>query len=275
DYGFSLAVDKEGHVYVTGATRSPDFPVANAFQSKLGGDGFSSDAFVAKLDPLGTGLIYSTYFGGAGSDGGNGITVDDEGNAYLTGATTSPDFPVRRALQRHYVPGYDSDRGPLADVFITKFDPTGRDLIFSTYLGSWGQEIGNAIALDRAGNIYVAGLTGPGNLDNDFPLVNPLPLAHRFIPNPFASTGMLAKLSADGSQLLYSPFRGGVRYSDSLSDIAVDAAGRIYVIGSTATESGFPLTTDTLDPKPGLFTGDAFLTVLDPTKPGMAALLYS
>lgn len=275
DYGFSLAVDKGGCVYVTGATRSPDFPVNNAFQFKLGGDGFSSDAFVAKLDPLGTSLIYSTYFGGAGRDGGNGVAVDGAGNVYLTGATTSSDFPVWRALQRYYAPGYDSDLGPLPDAFITKFDPTGRELIFSTYLGSWGPEVGNAIALDKAGNVYIAGSTGPGHIDNEFPLVNPLPLAHRFIPNPFASTGMVVKLSADGSQLLYSTFLGGIRYADSLNDIAVDAAGRIYVIGSTVTESGLPLTADTLDPKPGLFTADAFLSALDPAKPGMAALIYS
>lgn len=275
DYGNGLVVDKDGYAYVTGSTRSSDFPLADPFHARIGGDGFYSDAFVTKLNPLGTTLVYSTYLGGNGPDGGNAIALDNAGNIYLTGATISYDFPTRRALQPYYVPGYDFDYGLLPDAFITKLDATGRTLVFSTYLGSYGSDAGNAIAVDAAGNVYVAGFTGANHSATDFPFVNPLPLAARLRPNPYATTGVVVKLSPDGARLLYSTPLGGVGYGDQLNDLVVDAAGRIYVIGTAGADYDFPLTLDALSPELGRYTRQASLSVLDPNRSGLDALRYS
>jgi hypothetical protein len=159
--GTGITLDATGAAYVTGVTSSTNFPVtAGALQAtNMGGGG---DAFVAKLNPAGSALVYSTYLGGSSVDYASGIAVDFLGNAYITGYTASYDFLSLRALQ----PG---NAGPY-DAFLTKLNPAGTGLVFSTYLGGTASDAANAVAVDSLGNAYVAGLTQ----STDFPLKNPL-----------------------------------------------------------------------------------------------------
>jgi hypothetical protein len=228
--GFGIAVDQSGHVYVTGETNSDDFSIRNAFQPIYGGSaGGPGDAFVTSLDPAGQ-PVYSTYLGGSGNEQSIGIAVDTAGNAYVTGITSSPDFPMLNALQGTK-PGLDTS------AFVTSLDPTGQ-LLYSTYLGGSGGDGGHGIAVDAGGNAYVTG----GTSSPDFPTVNPLQPA---LGGP-GGNAFVAELTADGSALVYSTYLGGsgaTLYGGNVGDygskIAVDQNGQIFVTGST-TSPDFP-----------------------------------
>ena len=147
--GNGIAVDASGNAYVMGYTSSPNFPVTpGAFQVTNGGN---QDAFVTEVNTTGTALVYSTYLGGTDDDGGNGIAVDASGNAYVTGFTYSPNFPV--------APGaFQPNFGGFVDVFVTKVNASGA-VVYSTYLGGTGDDEGQGIAVDANGNAYVSGFT--------------------------------------------------------------------------------------------------------------------
>ena len=219
DRGFDIAVDSSGNAYVTGFTGSTNFPTLNAFQASYGGTG---DAFVTKLTASG-GLSYSTYLGGDESDLGHGITVDSVGNAYVTGYARSSNFPILNAFQA-------SNAGGITDAFVTKLTASG-GLSYSTYLGGSGgagQESGQSIAVDSAGNAYVAGYT----FSASFPTLN------AFQPNLGGEyDAFVTKLTATGG-LSYSTYLGGGS-GDSPAGIAVDSAGNAYVAGSTQS-GNFP-----------------------------------
>jgi Beta-propeller repeat len=243
DDGFGIAVDNSGNAYVTGGTNSTDFPTMNPLQPAGGG------AFVAKINPSGSALVYSTYLGGSGGDTGFGIAVDSAGNAYVTGYTGSTDFPTMNALQPTYAGSHDA--------FVAKINAVGSALVYSTYLGGSGQEIGFGIIVDSAGNAYVTGDT----YSTDFPTMNPLQPA-----NGGGSDAFVAKLNAVGSALVYSTYLGGSANEGS-SGIAVDDAGNAYVTGGT-NSTDFPTT-------PGAFqtTGPGgFVTKINSTG---SALVYS
>lgn len=177
------------------------------------------------IDPV---LEYSTYLGGSLSDGAVSIAVDTAGNAYITGSAHSLNFPTTNPYQGSHAPGTPQD------IFISKLNPAGNGLIYSTYLGGTGEDVGLGIQIDLSGNAYVTGYTGSA----DFPTTN-----------PFQSTLLgqfdifVTKLSASGSTLLYSTYLGGsgVEYEgDSGDKIAVDALGNAYVVGSTRSVD-FPI----------------------------------
>ena len=129
DGGYGIAVDSAGNAYVTGSTRSSDFPTQNPYQGTFaGGD---DDAFIAKLSASGNALVYATYLGGSGSDKGQGISVDGSGNAYVTGTTDSSDFPAQNPYQGTFAGGDD-------DAFIAKLSASGNALVYATYLGGSG-----------------------------------------------------------------------------------------------------------------------------------------
>jgi hypothetical protein len=166
DEALGIAVDSAGDVYVAGETSSPDFPVVNAMQPAYGGG--SANAFVAEIDSTGTTLLWATYLGGSGDDGASGLALDANDNIYITGSTTSTDFPILNAIQ--------SNLAGSSNAFVAELTPDGSTLVYSTYLGGSGAEdvyqngasIG-AIAVDAAGNAYVTGQT----TSVDFPTVNP------------------------------------------------------------------------------------------------------
>jgi hypothetical protein len=234
----AIALDAEGNVYVAGWTDSVEFPVENATQSS---DRGGVDAFVAKLNAAGTAVLYATYLGGRYSDRAAGIAVDASGCAVIAGSTQSPDFPTLNAFQ-----------GTLhgsSDAFVAKLNAEGNGLVFSTYLGGSGQESGNAVALDTAGNIYVTGNTNSAN----FPTLNAYQAAIRGSQNAF-----LVKLSPSGS-LIYGTYLGG-SLSDSGNGVAVDSFGNAYVAGGT-TSPNFPVVGGVQTQNAG--GQDAFVTKFD------------
>ena len=163
--GQGIAVDSAGDAYVSGQTGSTNFPTANPLQATFGG---SSDAFVAKLNPAGSALVYSTYLGGNGVAFGTGIAVDSAGNAYVTGITESTNFPTAGNALEPTV-GAGNSEG-----FVAKLNPSGSALVYSTYLGGSGYNSGQGIAVDSAGDAYVTGTTASAN----FPTANPLQAAY-------------------------------------------------------------------------------------------------
>jgi hypothetical protein len=153
DWGLGIAVDNAGNAHVTGYTWSSDFPTTVGAFDISHND--YRDAFAAKLNPMGNTLVYSTFLGGSHTEEGSGIAVDDSGNAYVTGHTTSEDFPITsEAFDTTYNGGEI-----LGDIFVTKLDPTGSSLVYGTFLGGNDQDKGVGIAVDGFGCVYVTGFT--------------------------------------------------------------------------------------------------------------------
>jgi hypothetical protein len=152
DLGAGIAVDSSGNAYVTGSTYSDNFPTTSgAFQTSLGGLD-AENAFLAKLNPTGSALVYSTYLGGSGSDGGRGIAVDSSGNGYVTGYAESTNFPTTTGAFQTSLGGTGAE-----NAFMAKLNATGSALVYSTYLGGSSTDQGAGIAVDSSGNGYVTG----------------------------------------------------------------------------------------------------------------------
>jgi len=230
-YGYDIAVDGDGNAYVTGYTIAADYPVTKgAFQATGHGDG-NQDGFVTKLNSSGTALVYSTLIGGSGTEYLSGMALDSARNVYLTGSTTSSDFPVTAgALQTTYHgSGIVSFIG---DAFVAKLNAAGSALVYSTYLGGFNSDSGGAIVVDAAGSAYVTGQTFSGN----FPVTpGALQTEKPFTPTP-AGLAFVSKIDPTGSQLIYSTFVGS---DGGANDIAIDGAGNAYITGSTRSDS-FP-----------------------------------
>jgi len=205
------------------------------------------------IDPT---LVFSTYLGGAGDDSGSSITLDSAGNIYVTGSTTSTNFPT-------VGPAYSSNKG-LTDIFVTKISSTGTSIIYSTYIGGSGIDRASNIAVDSTGNAYVVGRVG--NTSTDFPTTAGA-LASTYRGGDF--DGVVVKLNAAGNALVYSTFLGGEE-NDSTEGVAVDTAGVAYVTGGTKS-NGFPATVNAYQGQRAGDT-DAFLAKLNAAG---SSLLYS
>ena len=253
DLGFGIAVDGTGSAYVTGNTNSSDFPTLNALQPTGAGGG---DGFISKLNATGSALVYSTYLGGTERDYGSSIAVDSVGSAYITGLTGSTDFPTKSPLQATNAGG---DPGCACDSFVTKLNPAGSALVYSTYLGGNGIDYGSGIAVDSAGNAYIVGSTDSTN----FPTENPLQATNRGGYDAF-----VFELNATGSALVYSTYLGGQK-DDYGNGIAVDSVGNAYVAGETSS-TDFPKKSPLQNKNAG--QDDAFISMLNPTG---SALIYS
>ena len=247
DVAARVAVDVTHAAYVVGHTTSTDFPTQSAFQATNGGNAKapgSSAAFVTKLGPSGSTLTYSTYLRGSGDEHGLGIAVDAAGSAYVTGYTTSADFPTQTPYQGTF-------RG-IIDAFVTKLASAGNSLVYSTYLGGGNQTGGNAIAVDDSGSAYVTGFT----TSSDFPTKSAFQPAINGSQDAFVT-----KLTSAGDALAYSTYLGGSRLEGGGS-IAVDGASA-YVSGVT-TSPDFPITSSAYQ---ATFQGiaDVFVSVITPT----------
>jgi len=227
DFVGAVALDSSANAYVTGATASSSFPTTTgAFQTKCGTDGTCNgglfDAFVTVIKADGSGYVYSTFLGGSSDDAGDGIAVDSSGSAYVTGLTASSDFPVASALQGTY--------GGNSDAFVTKLNPAGSALVYSTYLGGAQYDLGASIALDGGNNAYVTGQTA----SSAFPTAGPTQSALKGGNDAF-----VAEINSTGSALAFSTYLGGALDEDdggNFGAIAVDSAGaHIYVTGNTAS----------------------------------------
>jgi hypothetical protein len=253
----AIAVDSSGSVYVTGTTASLDFPVTTAaYDATING---TWDAFVAKLDPTGSFLVYSTYLGGSRDEYGYGIAVDASGSAYVTGTTDATDFPTTAGSFQPAVP--PGDFFGRSDAFVTKLDPDGSALVYSTYLGGSMGDGAHAIVLDPSGNAHVIGSTRSPN----FPTT---PAAFDTTLNGETDI-FVTKLNATGSALVYSTYLGGVQ-GDGGSGIALDSLGNVYAAGETRS-STFPTTFGAFDTTYN-GEGDAVVAKLGPTG---SALVYS
>ena len=217
DSGSSITVDSYGNTYVTGYTQSIDFPMVNAYNNTFGSKyaGGNDDVFVFKLSASGNSLIYSTYVGGNGIDDGFGIAVDSLGVVYVTGSTSSSNFPT--------VSAYNSTFGGFNDVFMFKLSASGHTLLYSTYVGGSDNDYGNSIALGPDGTIYVTGVT----FSRNFPTVSAYNSTYGGNGDVF-----ILRFPVNGNGLVYSTFVGGSNY-DYGSSIAVDSSGSVYVTGST------------------------------------------
>ncbi len=249
DLGRGIAVDLAGSAFITGATFSDDFTAVNAFQATNRGVG---DAFVARVNPAGTALVYSSFLGGAGTDEGAGIAIDSSGNAYVVGTTSSGDFNTRNPLQ-------SVNRGQ-QDVFVSKVSPNGASLVYSTYLGGQRNDVGNGIAIDGAGVVYITGSTGSLN----FPLQNPA----QSVYGGSDLDAFVTKINAAGSGLLYSSYLGG-NLVEVGNAIAIDLFGNIYITGVTNSPN-FPLQNPIQSENRG--GNEAFITKLTPAG---STILYS
>jgi uncharacterized protein (TIGR03437 family) len=249
DVGYAIATDAAGAAYVTGYTAANDFNTQAPFQPHRGG----FDAFVAKINPSGSALSYSTYLGGADGDLGAAIAVDGAGNAYVAGYTASPDFNTLNPLQAAYRGAFDG--------FVAKINAAGSSLTYSTYLGGGDDDQCYGIAVDGAGNAYVTGVTA----STDFPTRNPLQSARRGNSDVF-----VAKINAAGGELLYSTYLGGDG-SDAGRGIAADATGNVYLTGDTAS-TNFPTKNPLQAANRGL--SDAFIAKLNAAGSELAFTTY-
>jgi hypothetical protein len=252
DEAFRVAVDATGHAYVVGQTCSTDFPRVANLQAAYGGGvcdfAFvvgAGDGFLARLNPSGTGVIFSTHLGGSGDDAAHGLAIDAAGNAYVTGFTPSPNFPIKKPIQ----PTLPSAVG---SAFLLKTTAAGA-LVYSTYLGGTGSaqtfnvdlpggvkgmrfDVGVRVAVDAAGQAHVVGATGSGNL--------PTTVGVQQVALGLQIDVFVVKVDAAGSALLYSTYLGGSQVDVGLG-LALDAQGNAYITGATSS-SNFPVT-----PNPG------------------------
>lgn len=213
-----IAVDKKGRACVTGLTWSSDFPTKKAFQKKNAG---RSDIVLTKLNSQGNGLVFSTYLGGSDEEAGVSIVVDHKNHLYVTGGTLSRDFPTLKAFQKKLAGGWDS--------YALKLHKSGKKLVYSTYLGGSGEDRGRGIAVDRKGNLYVSGHTSSAN----FPTKNPI----------FATLSgdfdiYAAKFKPKGKKLNYSTYLGGKKVENAF-DLAINSQNQVFVRGYTESKN-FP-----------------------------------
>lgn len=228
--GFSIYADNEGYTYISGNTRDKNFPVTEgAYQTELKGEG-TADVFVAKYTPEGE-IVFATLIGGTKREHHSGITVDDAGYIYIAGGTESSDFPVTAGS---YDTSFNGAGGWGGDVFVTKLNPTGTEIVFSTFIGGEVQETVGAegIKVDSKGNIIIVGTTK----SNDFPLTK------GSIDNSDNLHGFLSKFSPDGKELLFSTFFGNST-REGISGLTIDDKDNIYICGSTYT-ADLPVTED-------------------------------
>jgi len=278
-----IAVDRSGDAYITGSTGSYDFPVTTgAFQTKAGFGEFAtgaSNAFVTKLNPAGSALLYSTYLGGtgdgtAGGDSASGIAVDSAGNAYISGTTFSKDFPTQSAYQ-----GTNKAYNNFGcNAFVTKLNASGSALVYSTYFGGSGilnhsgnGESASGIAIDSTGAAYITGQT----VSPDFTTTKGALQAKNPNVSKYPWSAYVAKFGPAGNSLVYSTYLSGTLPSGATSGsnygtgIAVDAAGDTYVIGYN-DNLNLPATAGAFQSE----TKNSVSTFVSKLNPAGSALLY-
>jgi len=226
--GFDIYTDSEGYTYISGNTRDRNFPATEgAYQTELKCKD-TADVFIAKFTPKGE-IVFATLLGGTKREHHTAITVDAQGYIYVAGGTESPDFPVTEGA---YDTSFNGEGSWAGDVFITKLNPTGTDIIFSTFLGGAVEETvtGGCLKVDSKGNIIIGGVT----VSKDFPLTEGV------INEEKKQHGFLSKMSSDGKELLFSTYFGESAM-EMILGLDVDDKDNIYITGSTRTED-LPIT---------------------------------
>jgi hypothetical protein len=269
DEPYDIAIDNSGNAYITGYTTSTDYDITpGAFQTTftMSGNTPYYEVFVTKLNSTGTALIYSTYIGGNDHDVGYSIAVDGSGNVYITGNTESNNYDITPgAFQTTYGGGANNGGGG-GDVFVTKLNSTGSALIYSTYIGGSGTDMGYSIAIDNSGNAYITGYTQSTNYN-----ITPGSFQTN-LEGPYgAADAFVSKLNSTGTGLIYSTYIGG-SFGELGYAIAIDGSGNAYITGRT-TSTDFDITLGAFQTSNGgFFTGDVFVTKLNSAGNG---LIYS
>ena len=231
-----IIVDSAGNAYVTGTTYSRDFPVQAAVQAALRG---TANAFVAKINPGGTGLIYSSYIGGSGTDNGNAITLDSSGRAYIAGSTSSIDFPVVTGASQIGLKG-------LYNAFVVQMSANGTNIAFSALLGGSNSDTATSVVLDASGRVILGGFTS----SPDFPAVEAIQPALAGTFDAFATV-----VDPNAAALTFSSYVGGAGDDRAYAVLAAPGS-KLYLAGITAS-SNFPISEAS---QPNLSAGyDAFL----------------
>jgi uncharacterized repeat protein (TIGR01451 family) len=284
DVGYSIQMDGDANAYVVGATTSTNFPVTTgAYQTKCGvtSTGNCSTAFLTKISQpglkTGTGLVYSTYLGGSGGLGqaAYGVSLDASNDAYVAGITGTPNFPTTVGAYQTTC-GTDTLCNASYDGFVTKVNPTGTGLVYSTFLGGSGYDYLSGIAVDHAGNAYVAG----GTTSNDFPVSASAPqrvyggASAGCVPSGTTICGdvTVSKLNAAGSALDYATYIGGSEDESPGFSMAIDSQG--YAIVTGFTDSTNLTQVDPLQTSYGGGTGDAFIARINPPGTAFSYLTY-
>ncbi len=244
DVASAVSTDSAGNIYVCGTTESTNFPAPGGYQRGRRG---SADAFVVKLDPAGSTVVYGTFLGGTSVDGATGIAVDASGRAFVTGATTSGDFPVTSGV-------VDRDMTGVVDGFVARLSSSGAALEASTMLGGQGRDGASSIGIDASGNVVVAGVTS----SLDFPQIRP-------VQSEFGGLcdGFVTKLNSGLTSFVYSTWLGGSDV-DGVGGMALDSTGAVVVTGATASSTDFPVRSAVQSIYGGGFL-DAFVARIPPT----------
>jgi len=243
-----LTIDGNNNVYVTGFTRSSNFPVVNALYPQKPGALGDADAFILKLDSTGSSLVFSTYLGGTRSDDGWDIEINSQGEIIVVGITQSFDFPVQNAIQ----PTRTEDPSPsnaVFETFITKLNPSATQIVFSTYLGGSGNDVVRAVAVDNQDDIYTTGETD----SEDYPVQNQIQT------NQSSTDIFISKINSAGTSLIFSSYIGGSG-QDRAWGIAADENGNSYITGNT-NSTNFPM----VNPYDSTFNGrsDVFIVKIN------------
>ena len=263
-----LAVDSAGSAYVTGTTYSTDFPTMNPYQ---GTPPTFAAAFVSKFSPDGRSLVYSTYLGGSGGDHAYAIAVDSSGNAYVTGLTASPDFPITSGAYQTVCAPIPNNTGESVassncnssdwNVFVTKLNPMGTGLVYSTFLGGYASwAYATAIAVDSAGRAYIAGnetdtCSAGYTFESCFPTTDGAVIGGTQPVGGDPQFAFVAAFDPTGANLLYSTLLGDMNFQCVIgcggptygTGIAVDSGGYFYLVGET-TASTLPTTAGVVQP---------------------------
>ncbi len=284
DSSNAIAVAPDNTAFIAGSTFSADFPTAHPLQANDGGGpDFPQDAFVSKISADGSTLLYSTYLGGENQDAANGIAVDNFGDAFVTGFTLSPHFPILTGSFETLCGG-DGECGAkftggpiVSNAFVTKLNPAGSALLYSTFYGQFQNVKGNAIAVDSNGNAYITGSTSANFSTVALFPITPTAFQSAFC-NSCASTAnptvnaFVAVLDATGTSALYSSYLGG-EVEDVGYGIAVDSSANAYVTGLTYS-TAFPVTAGALQSTYG-GSGDAFVTKVNTLGTSTTSLVFS
>jgi len=246
DRAEGIAIDSSGAIYLIGVTASPSLPfmTPDSIQSERGGGTY--DAWVAKFDFNGTQVLYTTFLGGSEVELGRDIAVDAEGCAYAVGTTGSPDYPVTANGRQRELRGF-------SDGFLTKINPGGTAVVFSTYFGGSGNDSHADVEVDAARNIFICGSTS----STDFPGADASPIQAIYGGDPFDVT--VFKLDPTGTSIFYATYLGGSASEGSLG-MTIDATGHAYVVGGSQSGAGFPF----VDPALPIGAQNAFLVKIDP-----------
>ncbi len=254
DTANGIAIDSDGNAYITGTSTSTDFPTAGGYQTSLTG---TSSAVLVKLNSTGDSLLYASYFGGTGSETAYDVALTPSGTVLITGSTNSSDLPTQNA--------YESTLGGTQDAFVAHFDLklTGTNsLLYASYFGGNGSDDARSIAVDTTGAFIIGGSTSSTNLPTQNACQSSL---------GGGSDAYVARFDSTGSNLTYGTYLGGSG-TDYMEALAIDSSGKIYAGGRT--DGIFPTTAGAYDTTPG-GSSDGFVAKIDPTLSGTSSLIYS